>query len=161
MNRPNYDKKYMAQAIQLADIASENGDVPVGALVVDEKGIVIGEGYNRREMDGDPVAHAEIVALKAAAKARGNWRLDGCRLYVTLEPCSMCAGAIVNSRISELIYGAEDLKAGAIRSLYAICEDPRLNHRVSVRRGVLAEQCASILTEFFESKRKAQPKVDH
>lgn len=144
----------MARAIELAALAAAAGDVPVGAVVVDEaSGKIIGEGYNRREIDGDPTAHAEVLALRAAAAQRGRWRLEETRLYVTLEPCPMCAGALVNARVGWLIYGCDDPKAGAVRSLFAVCEDPRLNHRLQVTRGVEAEACAQQLSAFFAGLR--------
>ena len=150
----------MSAALALAREAAEHGEVPVGAVVVDEAGQVVGRGYNRRALDADPSAHAEIVALREAAAARGRWRLDGCTLYVTLEPCVMCAGALVNARVSRLVYGCDDAKAGAVRSLFALVEDPRLNHRLEVRRGVLAEACSEILTRFFAELRASKSGED-
>ena len=126
-----------------------HGDVPVGAVVVDAEGNEIGRGHNRREVDGDPVAHAEIVAIRGAARALGTWRLDGCSLFVTLEPCPMCAGALVNARVARVVYGARDPKAGAIETLFRIADDARLNHRVVVSGGLLSEEAAALLTGFF------------
>ncbi len=146
------DEDFMALALAEARAAAQAGDVPVGALVVKD-GAVVATGRNRREVDADPTAHAEIVALRDAARAAGTWRLDGATLYVTLEPCPMCAGALVNARIARLVYGAEDPKAGAARSLFSICDDDRLNHRLAVRGGVLASECASVLQAFFAARR--------
>jgi len=142
----------MRRALAEADAAAEAGDVPVGAVVV-MGGEVLATGRNRREADHDPTAHAEIVAIRAAAKAVGMWRLCGATLYVTQEPCPMCAGALVNARIERLVFGCLNPKAGAVRTLYALCEDPRLNHRVEVVAGVLAEECAARLKTFFEALR--------
>ena len=144
----------MALALEQAGRAAELGEVPVGAVVVDSEGQVIGAAHNRRELDQDPLAHAEILAIGQAARALGSWRLVGTTLYVTLEPCVMCAGALVNARVGRLVYGCEDPKAGAVRTLYAICEDPRLNHRLQVVRGVEAERCAAALREFFAALRE-------
>jgi len=141
-------------ALAEARRAYEADEVPVGCVVVHRKtNQVIGVGHNRREVDFDASGHAEIVAMREAGKSLGQWRLDDCALVVTLEPCPMCAGAIVNARIPVVVYGCPDPKAGAVRSLYAICDDPRLNHRADVHRGVLAEECASILREFFRARR--------
>lgn len=127
-------------------------DVPVGALCVFE-GEVVSRAHNRREIDGDPTAHAEVLALRAAAETLGRWRLDGLMLYVTLEPCPMCAGALWLARIDRLVYGARDAKAGACGSLFDTVRDPRLNHRPQVRSGVLADDCAALLQEFFSTRR--------
>lgn len=143
----------MRAALDEGRRALQAGDVPVGALVVDAAGTVVARGYNRREADGDPTAHAEVVALRAAADAVGSWRLEGCTLVVTLEPCSMCAGAVVLSRVSRLVYGAVDPKAGAVGSLWDLVRDRRLNHRPEVLGGVLADECAEVLREFFEHHR--------
>lgn len=142
----------MAECLRLARAAAAAGDVPVGALVVHE-GRILGVGHNTREVEADPTGHAEIVALREACRRAGRWRLDGATLYVTLEPCPMCAGALVNARIARLVYGAADAKAGAVRSLYALCDDPRLNHRLEIRRGVMAEECAAVLRDFFREAR--------
>ena len=146
------DRRFMGEALALAGEAAARGDVPVGALVVME-GRIVGTGFNTREHAGDPAGHAEIVALREACRASGRWRVDGATLYVTLEPCPMCAGALVNARVARLVYGAADPKAGAVRSLYQICEDPRLNHRLAVRGGVRAEECAAALQGFFRAIR--------
>ena len=144
----------MRQAIQLAETAATEGDVPVGAIVLDPNGEVIGRGHNTREHDNNPLNHAEIVALQQAAATQGSWRLDGCTLVVTLEPCTMCAGAIVQSRIANVIFGAFDDKAGAVGSLWDVVRDRRLPHRPQVTSGVLAQECAQILTDFFQAQRK-------
>ena len=143
----------MRLALAVAARALPGGDVPVGAVVLDPRGVVIGEGFNRREADGDPTAHAEVLALRAAAQAVGQWRLSGCTLVVTLEPCTMCAGAIVLSRVDRVVFGAYDPKAGAVGSLWDVVRDPRLNHRPEVVAGVLAEECARVLQDFFEAQR--------
>ena len=145
-------KIWMSRALDEARLAVDHGDVPVGAVVVAD-GEVIATGHNRREVDGDPTAHAELLAVRAAARTLGSWRLDGCALYVTLEPCTMCAGALVLARLPELIYGAADPKAGAAGSLYDLVREPRLNHRVDVVDGVLADECGEILTTFFRAAR--------
>ncbi|MFD1824503.1 tRNA adenosine(34) deaminase TadA [Mumia zhuanghuii] len=143
----------MARALALASRATQTGDVPIGALVVDAEGAVLGEGWNARERDGDPTAHAEVVALRAAAATRGEWRLDGCTLVVTLEPCTMCAGALVLARVSRLVFGAYDEKAGAVGSLWDVVRDRRLNHRPEVRGGVRAEEASAQLLAFFAEHR--------
>jgi tRNA(adenine34) deaminase len=144
----------MREAIAEANKALAADEVPIGAVVVHEPtGQIIGRGHNRRENDHDPTAHAEIIALREAARALGHWRLLDCVLVVTLEPCPMCAGAAVNARIPRLIYGCSDPKAGAVRTLYRLCEDERLNHRVAVEEGVLAEECAELLRSFFRAQR--------
>jgi tRNA(adenine34) deaminase len=144
----------MRRAIDLAEEAGSRGEVPVGAVVYrgDE---VLAEGFNRRECEKDPTAHAEIVALRAAAAHLGTWRLEGCGIAVTLEPCPMCAGALVNARVERLVYGAADPKAGGVDSLFQLCSDRRLNHRVQVVRGVRAERCGAVLREFFEMRRRS------
>ena len=146
------DATAMRAALVEARQAAEHGDVPVGAIVVRD-GVVIASAGNQREQLTDPSAHAEVLALRAAAAHLGTWRLDDCTLYVTLEPCVMCAGAIVNARVGTVVFGAPDLKAGAVGSLYNIAADPRLNHEPAVRHGVLAEECASLLHEFFSERR--------
>lgn len=142
----------MRAAIDAAEIAEENGDVPIGAVIVYENKI-IARAYNQREQLADPTAHAEIIALTQAAAAFENWRLHGCTIYVTLEPCPMCAGALVLARLDRLVFGCEDPKAGACGSLYNIVEDKRLNHRLNVTSGVLAEKCSEQLQSFFQKKR--------
>lgn len=143
----------MVEALALARAAVADGDVPVGALVVDPDGVVIGRGRNTRERDGDPTGHAEIVAIREAAAVRGEWRLEGCTLVVTLEPCTMCAGAIVASRLAKLVFGAFDDKAGAVGSLWDVVRDRRLNHRPEVISGVRAGESTLLLQEFFASHR--------
>ena len=145
---------WMSEAIALARQAQSIGEVPIGCVIVhDPTDRVVGRGYNRRQTDHDPTAHAEILALREAGQTLGHWRLLDCTMYVTLEPCPMCAGAIVNARVPRLVYGCDDPKAGAVRTLYELCEDGRLNHRVTVTTGVLAPQCAQLLQEFFRTQR--------
>ncbi|MEA2736495.1 MAG: tRNA(adenine34) deaminase [Humisphaera sp.] len=145
---------WMREAIAEAQEALAAGEVPIGAVVVHEpSGRIIGRGHNRRENDHDPTAHAEILALREAAHAIGHWRLLDCVLVVTLEPCPMCAGAAVNARIPRLIYGCLDPKAGAVRTLFRLCDDERLNHRIEIEEGVLAEECAELLRSFFRAQR--------
>ncbi len=152
-----FDDQMMARALELAAMAGAQGEVPVGAVVFDTAtGHVLGEGSNRREMDNDPLGHAEIVAISEAAVALEDWRMNACTLAVTLEPCPMCAGAIVNARIGRLVYGAVDPKAGACRSLFAITTDPRLNHRVELVEGVRAAEAAALLKEFFKGLREGR-----
>jgi tRNA(adenine34) deaminase len=139
----------MRAALEEAAAALATDDVPVGAVVVDEQGRVVGRGRNRREGEGDPTAHAEVVAIREAAALRGEWRLDGCTLVVTLEPCTMCAGAIGLARLDRLVFGAFDDKAGAVGSLWDVLRDRRLNHRPEVVAGVLAEESAALLLDFF------------
>ena len=156
MGLPNQreQQRFMSLALDQAHQAAELGEVPVGAVVVDPAGQVVGRAHNRRELDQDPLAHAELLALGQAARALSSWRLIGTTLYVTLEPCVMCAGALVNARVERLVYGCEDPKAGAVRTLYALCEDPRLNHRVQDIRGVEGERCATVLRDFFAARRE-------
>lgn len=142
----------MRLAIDQAKIAEENGDVPIGAVIV-HKNQIIAKAYNQREQLQDPTAHAEIIALTQAAAALENWHLNDCTIYVTLEPCPMCAGALVLSRMDKLVYGCDDPKTGAVKSLYQIVTDERLNHRLEVTSGVLADECGKILQEFFARKR--------
>lgn len=143
----------MRLALDEARRAGAGGDVPVGAVVVDTAGRVVGTGHNERERTGDPTAHAEVVAIRAAAARLGDWRLAGCTLVVTLEPCTMCAGAAVLARVDRIVYGAIDPKAGAVGSLWDVVRDRRLNHRPEVICGVLAEECGVPLTEFFAGRR--------
>jgi tRNA(adenine34) deaminase len=144
---------WMRAALAEARTAMTGADVPVGAVVVDANGEVIGRGRNVREATGDPTGHAELVALRAAAATWGQWRLAGCTLVVTLEPCTMCAGAVVLSRVDRLVYGAHDPKAGAVGSLWDVVRDRRLNHRPEVVAGVLEAECGDLLREFFASRR--------
>jgi tRNA(adenine34) deaminase len=144
---------YMRMAFQQAQQALAEDEVPVGAVIVHQH-TVIAAAYNQREMLRDPTAHAEMIAITQAAESLGSWRLEDCTLYVTLEPCPMCAGAIVQARIPRVVYGATDAKAGAVQSLYHLLDDFRLNHRADVVSGVLAEPCGEILTGFFAEKRR-------
>ena len=143
----------MRAALEEARAALATDDVPVGAVVMDEAGTVLGRGRNRREAEHDPTAHAEVVAIREAARARGEWRLDGCTLVVTLEPCTMCAGAVGLARLDRLVFGAYDDKAGAVGSLWDVRRDRRLNHRPEVVAGVLAAESTALLTEFFRGHR--------
>jgi len=147
-----YDEAMMRQALVEAEAAGAADDVPIGAIIVCE-GEIVGRGRNQRELLQDPTAHAEMIALTAAADALKCWQLVGCTLYVTLEPCVMCAGALVNARVDRVVFGADDPKAGACGSVYNIVEDKRLNHRLAVTAGVLAEPCAELLRTFFAGKR--------
>jgi tRNA(adenine34) deaminase len=144
----------MRRALDEARATALPGDVPVGAVVLDESGEVIACGRNRRVADADPTAHAEVVALRAAAAVLGRWRLDDCTLVVTLEPCTMCAGALVQARVQRLVFGAYDEKAGAVTSLWDVVRDRRLNHRPDVLGGVLEDECAALLREFFAERRR-------
>ncbi len=146
------DLQGMKLALAEAARARAAGEVPVGAVIL-HRGEVVGRGHNRREGDADPLAHAELRAIGEATRALGDWRLSGCTMYVTLEPCAMCAGALVLARIERMVFGATDPKAGACGSLYDIPSDARLNHRITVTRGVLADECGAILTEFFVRRR--------
>ena len=150
------DQYWMKQALAEARRAADLGEVPIGAVVVRD-GEVVGRGHNRREVDGDPLAHAELLALREAARRVGGWRLSGCTMVVTLEPCPMCAGALVASRIDRLVYGAADPKAGYCGSLGNLVQDARLNHRLEVSSGVLAEESAALLRGFFSSLRERLP----
>jgi tRNA(adenine34) deaminase len=143
----------MQLALREAGRALQHGDVPVGALVLDADGAVLAQAHNDREGSGDPTAHAEVLAIRRAAQTRGQWRLDGCTLVVTLEPCTMCAGAIVLSRVDRVVYGAIDPKAGAAGSLWDVLRDRRLNHRPEVVPGVMAQECGDVLTAFFATNR--------
>lgn len=142
----------MRDALKIASSATATGDIPVGALVINKDGVVIGSGSNEREANNDPTAHAEIVAIRSAAARLQNSRLDGCTLVVTLEPCAMCAGAIAQSRISHLIFGAWDEKAGAVGSVWDVLRDPRSIFKVEVTSGVLETECAALLKDFFSDK---------
>jgi tRNA(adenine34) deaminase len=147
------DEDFLGFALDEARKAGEEEEVPVGAVAVFD-GAVVGRGRNAREGRHDPLAHAELDAIREASRNLGRWRLSGVTLYVTLEPCAMCAGAVVNARIDRLVYGAPDPKAGAVRSLYELCTDPRLNHRLEVVAGVREEECGDLLRRFFRRKRK-------
>lgn len=145
-------EELMRLAIDVASSATRTGDVPVGAIVINSDGIIIGKGFNEREANNDPTAHAEIVAIRSAASRLQNSRLDGCTLIVTLEPCAMCAGAIAQSRISKVIFGAWDEKAGAVGSIWDVLRDPRSIFKVEVSAGILEKECAVLLTDFFKDK---------
>jgi len=146
------DELWMAEALKAAQRALEAGDVPVGAVVVCE-GKVVGRGWNRNLADNDPTAHAEIVALREAGANLGNYRLGDCELFATIEPCAMCAGAMVHARLKRLVYGADDAKAGAVHSVMQVLNHPQLNHQMEVRGGVLSGRCAELLQEFFRNRR--------
>lgn len=149
---PDQDERCMRIAIREAQAAEEAGDVPIGAIIVKD-GHIIGKARNQREVLQDPTAHAEMIAITQAAEAMGSWRLEGCTIYVTLEPCPMCAGALVLGRVARLVYGCTDPKAGACGSLYDIVRDARLNHRLEVTAGILADECSALLSGFFRKKR--------
>jgi tRNA(adenine34) deaminase len=149
----NSYEEQMQQALEIAKSALASGDVPVGALVLSPEGKVISTGFNRREIDSDPSAHAEIVALREAATVNKSWRLDGHTIVVTLEPCAMCAGAIAQARIKTLVFGAWDAKAGAVGSVWDVLRDPRALHQVEVISGVNESECAAVLSEFFKNNR--------
>ena len=146
------DLDFMRLALAEAQQAAKEGEVPVGAVIVC-RGEVIAAAHNQREMLRDPTAHAEMIALTQAAESLGAWRLEGCTLYVTLEPCPMCAGAIIQARVPKIVYGAADPKAGAVESLYQLLEDARLNHQSEITAGVMAEECGAVLKEFFQMRR--------
>ncbi len=149
------DVRMMERAVSLARAAALHDEVPVGAVLYETAtNRVLAEASNTRETENDPCGHAELIAMRQGARALGDWRLTGCTLVVTLEPCHMCAGAIVNARVGRVVYGADDPKAGAVRSLRRVLEDPRLNHRVRAVRGVLAAECGDVLREFFRRKRR-------
>ena len=153
------DERWMREALRLAEAALEHDEVPVGCIIVHE-GRVVGRAHNQREMLQDPTAHAEMIAITQAAEALGSWRLSGCTLYVTLEPCVMCAGAMVLARIDRLVYGAADPKAGAIASVLRVFDEPRLNHHPQATGGVLAEPCGGILSDFFRTRRGSAADTD-
>jgi len=148
------DQESMRAALAVAQEALRTGDVPVGAVILNEKNVIISHGCNKREDLDDPTAHAEIIAIRAAAQSLGTWRLDGCTLVVTLEPCSMCAGAIAQSRITTLVFGAFDEKAGAVGSMWDLLRDPRSLHKVEVRSGVMADESSKMLQDFFQNQRR-------
>ncbi len=152
MSAPLSDDAAMRLALEQARAASAHDDVPIGAVVIRD-GQIVAARHNERELTGDPTAHAEVLALRDAAEVVGHWRLLDCTLYVTLEPCVMCAGALVNARIGRLVYGTTDPKAGAVESLYTVCGDERLNHRPPVTGGVLAQECGQLLRDFFAARR--------
>ncbi len=147
------DSEWMREALVLADRAATLGEVPVGCVIVDANGHLLASSHNLRETESDATAHAEIVAIREASKKLGSWRLEGCTLFVTLEPCAMCAGALVNSRMMRVVWGCDDPKAGACATLYSIGQDTRLNHRFAMTRGVLETECADRLKSFFAALR--------
>ena len=147
------DEEYMRMALEEAKAAEGAGEVPIGAVVVDEKGDVVARAHNLRETLNSPTAHAEHIAIEEASKKLGAWRLTGCTVYVTLEPCVMCAGLMHQARISRCVFGAYDKKAGALKTLYEVGSDTRLNHNFDVTDGILEQECASLLTNFFKKKR--------
>jgi len=150
----NDDEKFMRLAIEQARIAGRMGEVPVGAVITDSSDKIVSTGYNLRESGNDPTAHAEVIAIRRAGEALGSWRLEGAALYVTIEPCLMCMGAVILARIGRLVFGARDPKAGAVFSVYDIGNDCRLNHAVEVTEGVCTEECSSLLKDFFKTLRK-------
>ena len=147
------DEAWLRAAMREAKLAEEAGEVPVGAVLVDGEGAILSRGQNRVIRDHDPTAHAEMVALRAAGAALGNYRLAGCTLYVTLEPCAMCAGAMIHARIARLVFGAFDPKAGAVGSVLSVLNHPQLNHRIELTAGLLGEECGGLLSRFFQSRR--------
>ncbi|MEM8804624.1 MAG: tRNA adenosine(34) deaminase TadA [Cyanobacteria bacterium P01_G01_bin.38] len=159
LNNPLYleYRRWMIRALELAEAAGTAGDVPVGAVVVDAEGQVLAEAANRRQRDQDPTAHAEVLALRAAGQKLGSWHLDQCTLYVTLEPCPMCAGAMINARLGQLVYGADDPKAGAIRSVLNLPDSAASNHRLSVVGGILGDVCQQQLQDWFMQHRRKTP----
>lgn len=147
------DEKYMKKAIVQAEKASENGDVPIGCVIVYE-GRIIARGYNKRNLKKTTLAHAELLAIEKASRVLGDWRLEGCTMYVTLEPCQMCAGAIVQARVSRVVIGCMNAKAGCAGSIYNLLEEPKFNHQVEVTKNVCEEQCSKMLSDFFKELRK-------
>jgi|SRR4051812_19814841 tRNA(adenine34) deaminase len=150
------DEHYMQFAITEAHRGESLGEVPVGAVIVDGDGNVVAHGHNRNLLDRDPTGHAEMVALRAAANELGNHRLLGCTLFVTIEPCAMCAGAMIHARLARLVYGADDVKAGAVHSVMQVLNHPALNHHMDVRNNVLAAECGALMQDFFRKKRAAK-----
>ena len=148
------DRFYMRLALQQAETALASGEIPIGAVIVDENGNIVADGHNMRELWKDATAHAEVVAIRRAGHQLGHWRLPSCTMYVTVEPCPMCAGALVMSRMKRVVYGCPDAKAGAVESLFNITGHPALNHRVEVTAGVLEDACTAVMKRFFEQRRK-------
>jgi tRNA(adenine34) deaminase len=148
------DERWMAEALTLAREAAGRGEVPVGAVIVGEDGELLAAAGNRTRMDCDPTAHAEVVALRAAALRIGNYRLKGSTVYSTVEPCAMCAGALVQARVDRLVYGARDERAGAVESVFRVCDSGSLNHRIKLTAGVLGDECRALIQEFFRARRK-------
>jgi tRNA(adenine34) deaminase len=149
---PDTDLEFMREALNEARLAAERGEVPIGAVVTHE-GRIIARGHNRTLADNDPTAHAEMVALRAAAQAVGNYRLNGAAMYVTVEPCAMCAGALIQARVARLVYGCDEPKGGAVRTCFQVLAHPAVNHRVEVTPGALTEECARVMQEFFQLRR--------
>jgi len=147
------DEKWMQIAVHMAREASKIGEVPIGAVMVDAEGKILSSAFNRTITNVDPTAHAEILAMRTAALRIGNYRLTGTTLYTTIEPCAMCAGALVNARVSRLVYGAADERFGAVETHFRICDSPDLNHRMDITSGILADKCRTLLQEFFRSRR--------
>jgi tRNA(adenine34) deaminase len=160
MSEPQSPEDFMRLALEEADRAVEHGDVPVGAVVVSAEGVVLAKDHNRREQLADPTAHAELLAVREATRGLPGWRLEGATVYVTLEPCAMCAGALVNARIARLVFGASDPKAGAVVSLFQIGADPRLNHRFEIEAGFMADEGARRLSQFFAELRRKRQKPE-
>ena len=151
------DEKWMWAAIRVAREAEKLGEVPVGAVLVDRDGRILAATSNRTIKNNDPTAHAEILALRLAAIRKGNYRLPGTTMYSTIEPCAMCAGALVNARVERLVFGAHDERFGAVESVFRVCDSPDLNHRIEITSGVLADKCRALMQDFFRAKRKAEP----
>ena len=149
------DEKYMRLAIDAAREAEVIGEVPIGAVLIDPEGIVVATGSNRTIIDSDPTAHAEILALRSAGKSNGNYRLTGTTIYSTIEPCAMCAGAIVNARVARLVFGAHDVRFGAVETHFRVCDSEILNHRMEITTGVLADECRALMQDFFRARRRA------
>jgi tRNA(adenine34) deaminase len=149
------DETWMLRAIQAAREAASHGEVPVGACIVDSEGRILAAAYNKTITNSDPTAHAEILALRTAGIRVGNYRLTGATVYSTIEPCAMCAGALVNARIARLVYGAPDERFGAVRSVFRLCDNKKLNHRVNITTGVLEEKCRGLMQDFFKARRKS------
>ena len=150
------DEKWMLQAIEMAREAAKIGEVPVGAIIVGSDGGLLAAASNLTITNIDPTAHAEILALRLAATRVGNYRLTGATVYSTIEPCAMCAGALVNARVARLVYGAADERFGAVKSKFSVCDSPELNHRIEITSGVLAEECRRLMQEFFQARRKSR-----
>lgn len=155
MKKMNRDRTYMEMAIAEARLAMARGEIPIGAVLVDDEGGVLSRAHNRREADHDATAHAEILAIREAGRRLGHWRLTGCTLYVTLEPCPMCAGALVMGRLARVVYGMPDARAGAVESIFNVPGHPALNHRVAVTAGVMEDECRALLQAFFRDRREA------
>jgi tRNA(adenine34) deaminase len=149
----DFDEKWMRLAIDAARDAAEAGEVPIGAILIDENGEFMASSCNRTITDNDPTAHAEVLALRKAASNLGNYRLTGTTIYTTIEPCVMCAGALVNARVKRLVFGAHDERYGAVETLFRLCDDERLNHRMEIETGILADECRALMQDFFRARR--------